>query len=129
VLKRAAFGSLAQPGFHRFWRVYNPAIGYPLFRLYVALGGNRNRAPATLGVFLWCGFLHDVIVMILKWHWSIIFVVAYFCFALLSLLSLKLQPVIRQDKWPTLVNVMLNIILIAAPIQSGIWLNGVLHKL
>ena len=32
----------AQPGFHRFWQVWNPGISYFVYRLFIRLGGRRR---------------------------------------------------------------------------------------
>ena len=66
ILKRALINSWAETGFHQFWRVLNSGIGYLLFRLYLAWGGNRNRLIATMLVFAICGFLHNVFVMLIS---------------------------------------------------------------
>ena len=34
VLKRALITSWGEAGFHRFWQVWNPGVGYYLYRLY-----------------------------------------------------------------------------------------------
>ena len=63
ILKRALIDSWGEPGFHQFWRVWNPGIGHLLYRLYLLLSGNRTRLIATMIVFTSCGFMYDVLVM------------------------------------------------------------------
>lgn len=61
VLRRMFVDVWAEPSFRDFWRVWNPAYGYVLHRLYVVLGGKRRPALASLTVFAACGFLlHDL---------------------------------------------------------------------
>lgn len=122
VIRRSLFGSWAQPGFHRFWRVWNPPIGYPLFRLYRILGGNRHRVLATVVVFTMCGFLHDMAVLLLVRRWSLMLTAAFLAFASLTLLSLKLEPILKQARWPSILNVLLNLALVGGTIYASIWL-------
>jgi hypothetical protein len=119
VVRRSLLESWAQPGFHRFWRVWNPPIGYLLFLLYRTLGGNRNRLVATLAVFTVIGALHDLALVALVRRFSLVLTCAYFGFACLSLLSLKLAPIVRQDRWPAAVNVVVNVGLIFGTFQAS----------
>jgi hypothetical protein len=75
VVRRSLLHSWAQPGFHRFWRIWNPPVGYPLFRLYKALGGNRVIAASA--VFAFAGALHDVVVVALVPQWGPVITCAY----------------------------------------------------
>lgn len=124
VVKRSLFESWAQPGFHRFWRVWNPPVGYPLFRLYRLLGGNRNRVIATLAVFTVTGALHDLAVFALRQRWDMILTCAYFAFGCLSLLSMKLAPYVGQERWPKILNVILNAGLVVSTFEISNWLYG-----
>jgi hypothetical protein len=114
VIRQSVFESWAQPGFHRFWRVWNPPIGYLLFRIYIAFGGNRNRFVSTSIVFAISGALHDLVVFALVPMWGPIITSSYLVFAWLSLLSFKFERTLHQKKWPTILNVILNVGLIVA---------------
>ncbi len=120
VVKRSLLCSWAQPGFHRFWRVWNPPIGYPLFLLYRALGGNRNRAVATFTVFAVIGALHDLVAVALTRRWALALTLAYLVFAGLSLLSLRLAPFLRQERWPAMVNVLINGLLVVGTFEGSL---------
>jgi hypothetical protein len=124
VIRRSLLESWAQPGFHRFWRVWNPPIGYPLFRLYSLLGGNRNRVVATLVVFTVAGAFHDLVVVAFKPRWGPILTFAYFVFASLSLLSSRLAPFVRWETWPKFMNVIVNAGLVFGTFEAAKWLYG-----
>jgi hypothetical protein len=112
VIRRSLFESWAQPGFHRFWRVWNPPVGYLLFRFYILLGGNRNRFISTSIVFAVSGALHDVVVFALVPKWGPIITSSYLVFGWLSLLSLKMENLLHQEHWSPILNAILNIGLI-----------------
>ena len=125
VLKRALFESWAEPGFHRFWQVWNPGIGYLLFRLYLLLGGRQRRTLTTVVVFLVCGFLHDVAVMIMFRQPFLAFSCAFLCFGLLTVASRGFEPQLRQDRWPVLANVAVNVLLVAVSVHAGVTLHRI----
>lgn len=118
-MKRSLFDSWAQPGFHRFWRVWNPPVGYPLFLLYRLLGGNRNRVVATLLIFTFTGLLHDVVVIALQQRWYVALTCAYFAFGCLSIMSMKLAPLVGQRRWPMILNVLVNVGLVVGTLESS----------
>jgi hypothetical protein len=123
VVKRSLVESWAQPGFHRFWRTWNPPIGYPLFRFYSSLGGNRHRIAATFCVFLANGLAHDMVVLAIAQRWSSIFIVAFTMFGFLNLLSLRLARVAKQERWPRLANIVMNATLVAGTLHVSIRFN------
>jgi hypothetical protein len=118
VIRRSLFESWVQPGFHRFWRVWNPPVGYLLFRFYILLGGNRNRLFSTSLVFALSGALHDVVVFALVPKWGPIITCSYLVFGWLSLLNLKMERLLRQDKWPPVWNAILNLGLIIGVFET-----------
>jgi hypothetical protein len=123
ILKRALVDSWGEPGFHRFWRVWNPGIGHLLYRLYLALGGNRIRLVATLLVFAFCGAMHDVIVMLIFRRPFAAFTAAFVLFGILAALSHSLEPMLRQERWPRLLNVCTNVICLAGSIYLAVQLQ------
>jgi hypothetical protein len=125
ILKRALFESWAEAGFHRFWQVWNPGIGYLLFRLYLLLGGKHRSALTTVVVFLFCGFLHDAAVMIMFRQSFLAFSCAFLCFGLLTVASRRFEPWLRQDHWPVLANVTVNVLLVAVSVHAGVTLHRI----
>jgi hypothetical protein len=123
VLRRALVDSWGEPGFHRFWRVWNPGIGHLLFRLYLALGGNRMRLVATMLVFAFCGVMHDVIVMLIFRRPFVAFTAAFVLFGILAVISRSLEPVLPQERWPRLLNVIVNVVCVAGSIYFAVQLQ------
>ena len=120
ILKRALFDSWGEPGFHRFWRVWNPGIGHLLYRLYLLVGGNRARLLATMLVFLLCGILHDAVVMLMFRRPFVAFTAAFVSFWFLAWVNRSLEPVLRQERWPRLANALLNILCLAGSIYAAV---------
>ena len=123
ILKRALVDSWSQPGFHQFWRVWNPGIGHLLYRLYLVLGGNRLRLIATMLVFTLCGLMHDALVMLIFRRPFTAFTVAFFSFGILAVTNRAFESVLRQERWPRLFNVFFNVSCLAAPIVAAVQLQ------
>jgi hypothetical protein len=117
----------AQPGFHRFWQVWNPGIAYFVYRTYLALGGRRHWLAPSIGAFVLCGLVHTVIVAPFLGRWSYSVIVAFGCFGLLSVISRLLAPVLRQRRWPGLVNVLVNIALVVGSFDLGFRVDHLLR--
>jgi hypothetical protein len=123
ILKRALFDSWGEPGFHQFWRVWNPGVGHLLYRLYLLLGGNRARLIATLLVFILCGILHDVLVMLIFQRPFVAFTAAFLFFGVLALGNRSLETVLQQGHWPRLLNALFNGSCLAACIWAAVQLQ------
>jgi len=117
----------AEPGFHRFWRVWNPGISYFCFRLYLALGGKRRRVWATLVAFEVCGIIHVLVLYPFLRRWSLVLPVTFLCFGILTLVSRGLERVLRQDRWPAVANVALNVGLVIASYDLGFRVDRILR--
>jgi D-alanyl-lipoteichoic acid acyltransferase DltB (MBOAT superfamily) len=126
--KRSFLTCWTEPGFHRFWRTWNPGIGYFVFRLYLALGGKRNRVLATLVAFEVCGIAHVLIVYPFLRRWSLVLPVAFLCFGILALVSRGLEHVLRQERWPAVANVIVNVSLVVASFDVGFRVDRVLRS-
>jgi len=109
----------AQPGFHRFWQVWNPGIAYFVHRLYLLLGGRRRWVLPTLGAFFLCGLAHTLVVAPLLGRWANSVIVAFTFFGVLTVLSRRLAPLLRQDRWPFVLNVLVNVGLVTAGFDLG----------
>jgi hypothetical protein len=115
----------AEPGFHRFWRVWNPLYGYFLFKLYRILGGNKHKTSATLGTFIFCGFfLHDLPVSLITGGLLLNTTLAFMFFGVFVILSHQLERWLEQRYWPRTLNVVLNI----GFIGMGFVLSGLLQR-
>ena len=123
ILKRALIDSWGEPGFHRFWRVWNPGIGHLLYRLYRLLGGNRFRLIATMLVFILCGVMHDALVMLIFRRPFAAFTVAFSLFGAFAVISRFLVPILRQKRWPRSVNAISNVALLSISIYVAVQLQ------
>ena len=123
-LGRMFLSAWAEPGFHRFWRVWNPLYGYFLFHLYRLLGGNRHKVPATLTVFVVCGFaMHDLPVILLTSRIQLTVTVAFLAFGLAALSSQAVARSWGLSRWPKWLHVLLNLGLIVAGLLFGAWVQ------
>lgn len=109
----------AEPGFHRFWQVWNPGIAYFVYRIYMKLGGARMWVVPTLLSFVICGVIHTVIVVPFAGHWSFSVIVAFTFFGVLTVISRKLSRVLRQDRWPWIINTAINVGLVLVGFDIG----------
>ena len=118
-LRRMFIDCWTEPGFHRFWRLWNPLYGYFLFRLYRGLGGSRRPVLATMVVFVFCGFvLHDLPVSLIRGRGSVACTVAFVFYGLATLVSRRL---IRGAaiRWPAWSCVVVNLGLVATGLIIG----------
>lgn len=109
----------AESGFYKFWRKWNPPIGYLTYRLYIFLGGGKRRIPATLITFAVCGFLHDVFGVFIINRLSLKATVIFVVFGLLSLISQISIVRSFQERWPNIVNIVINLALVWASFRLG----------
>ncbi len=120
MLRRLFLDSWVQPGFHRFWQVWNPVYGYFLFLIYRALGGSRRPLVAGISVFVFCGFiLHDLPIQLVTGEPRIVCTVAFLNWGVFAFLSRKLGPVLGFDRWSRVANLCVNVILIGSGLLLG----------
>ena len=129
-LRRMFLSAWAQPGFHRFWRVWNPVYGYLLFRLYLVLGGNRRRILSTITVFLFCGFmLHDLPISIIRGHIQVTITAAFFLFGVVTLLFQQAENRLGALQWPRVVHVICNFGVVGGGLLFGVWVQNWLIRI
>ncbi|MEC7987793.1 MAG: hypothetical protein VX278_21675 [Myxococcota bacterium] len=127
LLIRWWFLSFTQPGFHRFWRVWNPLLNYALFLFYIILGGNKRPFLAGFVVFTSCGFLlHDLLT--LKEVIELDMTISFMIWAILCDLSRRYKLHKIQAKWPWIANVLVNVFLLVFGKQAGLFLWELLSK-
>ncbi len=123
-LRRMFVAVWFEPGFHRFWRIWNPLYGYFLFRLYHRLGGNRHRFFATIVVFLTSGFLlHDVPIALITRRAQVTVTSAFLAYGIASLLAQAADRRLAFRLWPGAVHLVLNVILVVAGLGFGVWMQ------
>lgn len=113
----------AQPGFFRFWQVWNPGIAYFSYRCYLMLGGRKHWVIPTIGAFVINGFIHNLVMALFYQTWSWTLIVTFLCFGLLTVISRKLAGMLRQDRWPVPFNIMVNIGSVVLSFDIGFQLN------
>jgi hypothetical protein len=116
----------AQPGFHRFWQVWNPGIAYFVYRSYICLGGRRHWLVPTILAFTLCGLIHTLIVLPFFGRWSYTLVVAFACFGVLTVLSRLLASLLHQERWPAIGNILVNVCLVAGSFDLGFRVDEIL---
>lgn len=117
--RRSFLECWAEPGFHRFWRVWNPGIAYFVHRFFLRLGGRRRWALPTVASFIACGVAHTLVVTPFFGRWSYTVVTAFAGFGVLTVLSRCLAPWLRQERWPVSLNVLVNVGLVLASFDLG----------
>jgi hypothetical protein len=117
----------AEPGFHEFWRVWNPGIAYFVYRLFLRLGGRKHWVVPTVVAFGLCGLIHTLVVAPLLGTWSFSVIVAFLCFGILTVVSRSLKTLLRQDRWPFWVNVLINVGLVIGSFDLGFRIDGMLR--
>lgn len=121
-LRRMFVECWVQPGFHLFWRVWNPAYGYMLFRIYRRIGGARRRTVATIATFLFCGLaLHDLPVSLVLRRPSVVCSIAFLFYSVASLGSRLVAAPLRFDLWPRWAHGLTNASLVALGLVLGAW--------
>lgn len=124
-ISRAFILCWGKPGFHFFWRYWNPGIGYMTYRLFHQLGGNRHRIPAILITFLVNGLVHNLVLSPFL-GWSYTLPVTFLCFGIFSVISEKLQFLLHQDKWHWIFNAIVNVSLVVVSFDIGFRMNRIL---
>lgn len=118
-VRRSFIECWAEPGFHRFWQVWNPGIAYFVYRLFIRLGGRRHWVGPTILSFILCGVVHTVIVAPFLGRWAFSVITAFTCFGVLTVISRLASPHLRQDRWPVAANVLVNVTLVAGSFDVG----------
>jgi len=116
--RRAFLECWAQPGFHWFWRVWNPGLGFLVFRLYHALGGKRGDPVTKVLAFLASGIAHNLLVLPFL-GWSFTLPVAFAAFGVLVAAGPRSSRILRQHRWPRPLNIPLNVALVLACFTLG----------
>jgi hypothetical protein len=125
-VNRAFIKCWTEPGFHNFWRAWNPGISYFGFRFYLLLGGKERRDLATISVFVLCGILHNLVALPFVRCWSLPLPFTFLSFGVLTILSQRLESIFRQERFPAIVNAAINIALVIASFEFGFRMNDAL---
>lgn len=115
-----------ESGFHRFWQIWNPGISYFVFRMYIKLGGNKNWIIATLLSFELNGIIHSLLFFALTGLWSFVIPILFFLFGILTILSKIFEDLIKQNRWPWIINCAVNVGLVILSFDVSFKLNKIL---
>jgi len=118
-----------QPGFHHFWQVWNPGIGYFAYKLYLAFGGKNRRSIATVASFLVNGLVHNLVISLLLWRWDFPLPFTFTLFGFLTVISRWLEAPMRMSKWPRVCHLALNIGLVILGFDFGFFMDDLLHAI
>ncbi len=120
----------AEPGFHRFWQVWNPGIAFFVYRIYLFFGGNKHWIVATILAFEINGFIHSFLFYLISGgQWSYTIPVLFFLFALLTILSKVLENVLKQYNWPSIFNIAINVFLVIIGFNLSFKINSFIISL
>jgi hypothetical protein len=112
-LTRGVISCWFEAGFHRFWQKWNPPIGFLAFKLYVTLRKvHLYKAPATIISFVVIGLAHDIIGILIIGRFTLKATMVFLSFSGFTVLSRRLQSILRQSDWPSIVNALVNAFLI-----------------
>jgi hypothetical protein len=125
-VRRSFIECWAEPGFHRFWQVWNPGIAYFVYRLFLLLGGRRRWMLPAIAAFFLSGLAHTLVIVPFAGHWSYTLLVTFTCFGLLAVFSRLLEPWLRQPSWPAILNVAVNVALVAGSFDVGFKIDALL---
>lgn len=116
----------AEPGFHRFWQVWNPGIAYFVHKLYICLGGRTHWILPTITSFILCGLGHTIVMLPFIQRWSYMLVTTFACFGILTVASRYLSPMLRQERWPVCINIIINVVLVLVSFDIGFRVDRIL---
>lgn len=115
-----------EPGFHRFWQVWNPGISFFAYKLYIYLGGNKRQKTASLLTFLINGFTHNLIVSILLWRWEFPLPFTFLSFGIFTIASRSVYRYLDLTYLPKAFHLALNIGLIIISFNFGFAMNALI---
>jgi len=126
-VKRGFLECWLQPGFHLFWKVWNPGIGYFAYKLYLAFGGKERRDVATIASFLVNGLVHNLVISLLLWRWDFPLPFTFALFGFMTVISRWLEKPMKMNKWPRVCHLALNIGLVILCFDFGFFMNDLLQ--
>lgn len=125
-VRRGFLDCWLQSGFHRFWQVWNPGIGYFSYILYIWFGGKNRRFTSTIAVFLVNGLVHNLVVSLIRWRWDFPLPFTFTLFGVLTIVFQRLDRHIELNRWPRICHLALNIGLVILSFDFGFRMNDLL---
>lgn len=128
-VKRGFLECWLQPGFHHFWQVWNPGIGYFTYKMYLSFGGKDRQSMATIAAFLVNGLIHNFLISLLLWRWDFPLPFTFTLFGFLTVISRWLERPMKMNKWPKIFHLALNIGLVILGFDFGFFMDEYLHTI
>jgi hypothetical protein len=125
--KRGFLECWLQPGFHRFWQVWNPGIGFFAYKMYLYFGGRERQKTATIAAFLLNGMAHNLLVSLLLWRWDFPLPFTFTLFGILTLFFRWLERYINMNNWPPICHLVINVGLVILSFDVGFRMNDLLR--
>ncbi len=117
-LRNMLHRSLGAGKFSVFWKHWNPIWGYYLGKyIFKPL---KLVFPPTLSLiitFVLCGFIHDLVIMLLKWQFTLLLTPWFFFMSLCVVLGDYLK--LDYSKIPWIARALVNVIIISACLFIG----------
>jgi len=126
-IKRGFLECWLQPGFHRFWQVWNPGIGYFAYQLYIFFGGNQRRNLATLAAFVLNGLFHNLVLSLLLWRWDFPLPFTFLSFGVFTIISRWLDQLLNLKRFPRIIHLIINLGLVIVSFEFGFSMNDLLN--
>lgn len=127
-VKRGFLECWLQPGFHRFWQVWNPGIGYFAYKVYLFCGGKYRWKTATFAAFLVNGLVHNLVVSLILWRWDFPLPFTFTLFGALTIVFKWLDKHIDMYKWHRIFHLALNVGLVILSFDFGFRMNDLLQS-
>lgn len=129
-VKRGFIECWSAPGFHRFWQVWNPGIGYFTYKIYLPFRRNNRQNLGTIMTFLINGLIHNIVIIPFMRRWDFPLPFTFLCFGLFTVGFRWLNQFINLKKLPGICHLLINIGLILTSFKIGFELNCLLfHEL
>lgn len=124
--KRSFLECWLETGFHRFWQVWNPGIGYFVYKLYIVFGGNKRKAPATIAAFLINGLIHNLVVILFMRRWDFPLPFTFLSFGVFTVVFRWLDRFVEMDKLPRVLHLAINVGLVVISFDFGFAMNDLI---
>lgn len=125
-IKRGFLECWLEPGFHRFWRLWNPGIGYFAYRLYIIFGGKRRKTRATLAAFVLNGLIHNLAISLLLWRWDFPLPFTFLSFGIFTITFKFFDQHVKLERMPKVFHLVVNIVLVIVSFDFGFAMNDLL---
>jgi len=74
-------------------------------------------------IFILCGILHDAVVMLMFRRPFVAFTTTFFFCGVLTVGSRSFEPILRQERWPRLLNALINMSCLAVSVYAAVQLQ------